>query len=352
MMRSINSCFACETIHSIHSPPNQNLKFKRELMKFLKLTTTDPYYNLAVEEFLFSHTDEDVFMIWQNSPTVVIGKNQNAYAEVDLKYAEDNGIRIARRITGGGAVYHDLENINYSYITSTDNVSSLDFETPSRAIIAALSDMGLNCSLGGRNDILSDGKKISGNAQYTSNGRILHHGTLLFDTDTEIMEHVLRVDKEKLTSHGVASHKSRVANIKSLLGGNMTVGKFISALETRIIDYFDAESLILPKSDEINALFSRNSSREWILSDKRHLTSYSVIKERRFPFGRVSVNINLDRDVIEGIMITGDFFSSAPIEELEDALVGKRLTDKTDLDISQYIASMTNEEFYSLLNDC
>ena len=320
-------------------------------MKYLKLKTTDPYYNLAVEEFLFSHTDEDVFMLWQNSPTVVIGKNQNAYAEVDIEYARANGINICRRITGGGAVYHDLCNVNYSYITSTDKVSSLDFETPSRAIISALSEMGIDATLGGRNDILVGGKKISGNAQYTTQGRILHHGTLLFDTDTKVMERVLRVDKEKLTSHGVSSHKSRVRNIKSLLNGKMEIGEFISALETKIIDYLDAKSLVLPESDEIRALTDRNSSLEWILSDKRYLTTYSVAKERRFPFGRVSVNVNLDREVIEGIMITGDFFSSAPIEELENALLGRKLTDVINLDVSKYIASMTNEDFYSLLND-
>lgn len=319
-------------------------------MKFLKLTTTDPYCNLAVEEYLFSHTDEDVFMLWRNARTVVIGKNQNVYAEVDLKFAEDEGIKVARRITGGGAVYHDLGNINYSYITSTDNLSSLDFETPSRAIISALSDMGIAAELGGRNDILANGKKISGNAQYTSGGRILHHGTLLFDTDTEIMERVLRVDKEKLTSHGVASHKSRVTNIKSLLGENMTPDAFLSTLEVKIIDLLDAETLILPRSDETVALERRNSSPEWILSDKRHLTTYSVVKEKRFPFGRVSVNLNLDRDVIDGVMISGDFFSIAPIEELEDLLIGRKLTEKFDFDVSDYIASMTNDEFYSLLN--
>lgn len=319
-------------------------------MKFLKLTSTDPYYNLAVEEYLFSHTDEDAFMLWRNARTVVIGKNQNAYAEVDLKFAEDEGIKVARRITGGGAVYHDLGNINYSYITSIDNLSSLDFETPSRAIISALSDIGIAAELGGRNDILANGKKISGNAQYTSGGRILHHGTLLFDTDTEIMERVLRVDKEKLTSHGVASHKSRVANIKSLLGENMTPDAFLSTLEVKIIDLLDAETLILPRSDETVALERRNSSPEWILSDKRHLTTYSVVKEKRFPFGRVSVNLHLDRDVIDGVMISGDFFSIAPIEELEDLLSGRKLTEKFDFDVSDYIASMTNDEFYSLLN--
>ena len=320
-------------------------------MKFLKLTTTDPYYNLAVEEFLFSHTDEDVFMLWQNDSTVVIGKNQNAYAEVDLKFAKENGIKVARRITGGGAVYHDLGNINYSYITSTENVSSLDFETPSRALIEALADMGIDCSLGGRNDILADGKKISGNAQYTSGGRILHHGTLLFDANTEIMERVLRVDKEKLVSHGVSSHKSRVANINSLLDNKTSAEEFISSLEAKVIDILDAEQLILPNSDKILDLTARNQSREWILSDKRHLTSYTVVKEKRFSFGRVSVNLNLDRDIIEGAMIIGDFFSTSPIEELEDLLVGRKLTDKFDFNISKYIASMTNEDLYSLLND-
>jgi lipoate-protein ligase A len=318
-------------------------------MKYLRLNTTDPYYNLAVEEFLFSHTDEDVFMLWQNASTVVIGKNQNAYAEVDLDYARTNKIKIARRITGGGAVYHDLGNINYSYITSQSNISTLDFETPSRAMIAALASMGIDAALGGRNDILVGDKKISGNAQYSSNGRILHHGTLLFDADGSVMERVLRVDKEKLTSHGVSSHKSRVANIKSILQSDISVEDFISTLEKHIKAYLDPEELTLPNSSVINELAARNASEEWILSNKKFLTSYSVTRQKRYPFGRVTVNVNLNRDVIEKIMITGDFFSSAPIEELEDALTGKKISDLLLPDVSKYIASMTNEEFCSLL---
>ena len=319
-------------------------------MKYLRLTTTDPYYNLAVEEYLFSHTNEDVFMLWQNASTVVIGKNQNVYAEVDLDYARADKIKIARRITGGGAVYHDLGNINYSYITSQNNISALDFETPSRAMIAALASMGINASLGGRNDILVGDKKISGNAQYSSNGRILHHGTLLFDTDGSVMERVLRVDKEKLTSHGVTSHKSRVANIKSLLESEISVEDFIITLEKHVRAYLNSTDLPLPNSSVINDLAKRNASEEWILSNKKFLTSYSVTRQKRYPFGRVTLNINLNRDVIEKIMITGDFFSSAPIEELEEALQGKRISDTLPLDVSKYIASMTNEEFCSLLN--
>ena len=318
-------------------------------MKFLKLTTTDPYYNLAVEEYLLTHTSEDVFMLWQNSPTVVIGKNQNAYAEVDLKFAEENGIMVARRITGGGAVYHDLGNINYSYITSSNG--SLDFARLSRPIISALGKLGITAELGGRNDILIGDKKISGNAQHTSNGRTLHHGTLLFDVDTDTMSRVLRVDKEKLDHHGVKSHKSRVANIKELLPQGTTSADFLSALESFIIKELNAQTVTVEDSAEISALEERNKSREWILSSKRFLTDYNLKKKKRYPYGSVEVSLSLEGDIIKSISINGDFFSLSPIESLEAKLVGKRLTDKNIPDVSKYIASMTNEEFFALLNE-
>ena len=136
-------------------------------------------------------------------------------------------------------------------------------------MIAALACMGIDAALGGRNDILVGDKKISGNAQYSSNGRILHHGTLLFDADGSVMERVLRVDKEKLTSHGVSSHKSRVANIKSILQSDISVEDFISTLEKHIKAYLDPDKLTLPNSSVINELAARNASEEWILSNKK-----------------------------------------------------------------------------------
>ena len=196
-------------------------------MRYIKLCSNDPYYNLAVEEYLLNNSEEDIFMLWQNAPTVVIGKNQNAYAEVNLEYAREKEIKISRRITGGGAVYHDLGNINYTFITSEKKARALDYEYFTRPIIDALKFLGLDCKLSGRNDLECDGRKFSGNAQFCSNGRILHHGTLLFNTDVSEMSAVLKVDKEKLEYKAVKSHKGRVINLIDLLENKISAYEFI-----------------------------------------------------------------------------------------------------------------------------
>lgn len=317
-------------------------------MKYIRLTTTDAYYNLAVEEYLFSHTREDIFMLWQNSPTVVIGKNQNAYAEVDINYARANGINICRRITGGGTVYHDLGNINYSYITSSDR--KLDFEYFSRPVISALKQIGVKCELGGRNDILADGKKISGNAQHSSNGRILHHGTLLFNTNTDEIELVLKVDKEKLEHHGIKSHKSRVANLIDILPEKMTLSQFISTLEEHIIKDMGVEKIEILENSEIDNLCQRNKSDEWIFSNKKFLTDYSLHKKKRYSFGSVAADLTLERDIIKKISITGDFFAISPINELEEKLVGISLREIRNLNVSEYIVGMSDSDLSDLLN--
>ena len=318
-------------------------------MKFIKLTTTDPYYNLAVEEYLLARTCEDVFMLWQNSPTVVIGKNQNAYAEVDIDYARANGINICRRITGGGAVYHDAGNINYSYISSSDR--SLDYEYFSRPIISALSSMGIKCSLGGRNDILVGEKKISGNAQHSSNGRILHHGTLLFSTNVYEMERVLKTDREKLEHNGVRSHKSRVANLSELLPDKMTVNEFVDTLEIMIKNFFNAEEMLFRENDEVIALFEKNKNPDWILSSKKHLIDFTLKQKKRYPCGSVYAQVTLERDIIKKITLSGDFFTLAPIEELEQKLAGKSRTDFGDVNVSDYIVGMTNDELKDLITN-
>lgn len=323
-----------------------NLSF----MKYLRLYSTDPYYNLAVEEYLLRHTDEDVFMLWQNEKTVVIGKNQNAYAEVDLDYAQRAGIRVARRLSGGGAVYHDLGNLNYTFLTSCERASALDYTYFTRPIIEALATLGVKAVLSGRNDLECEGKKFSGNAQYTCDGRILHHGTLLFDTDAEVLSRVLRVDKEKLAYRAVHSHKGRVGNLAPLLGG-MTAETFLSRIEAHVLEGMGAELTSVPRSDEINALARRNASREWILSDKRYLTDYTVEKRKKYPFGVVCVKMALSGNIIEKMLISGDFFGTRPVDELENALVGHALGALPDVDPSPYIAGMTENEFQSFLSE-
>ena len=203
-------------------------------MKLLILKSKDPYLNLAIEEYLFRNTTDDIFMLWQNEPTVVIGKNQNVYAEINREYTKEHNIKIARRITGGGAVYHDLGNVNYTFISSR-NKEGIDFKYFTAPIIDALKAIGVNAELSGRNDITVNCKKISGNAQYSTDTRTLHHGTLLFDSDLSVLSSALNVDEEKIRSKAISSTRSRVINIKDLILENYKTDEFIDIIKNHII---------------------------------------------------------------------------------------------------------------------
>ncbi|MBQ2999030.1 MAG: lipoate--protein ligase [Clostridia bacterium] len=320
-------------------------------MKYYRLKTTNPYENLAVEEFLLRTADDDVFMLWQNEPTVVIGKNQNAYAEVDLAAAREKGIHVSRRITGGGAVYHDLGNINYTFITSQEKAEVLDYAYFCEPILRALAELGLSCSLSGRNDLECEGRKFSGNAQHASDGKILHHGTILFDTDVSEMASVLKVDREKLAYRGVHSHRSRVVNLREMLGEGTTAEGLVSHIERYVLETMQAEEMPTPTNPQIDALRARNESDEWIYSEKRYLTNYTVEKRKKYPFGVVKVAMALEKDTIERILISGDFFGRLPIEELERELVGQNPTALREFDPAPYIAGMTLEEFAELIRE-
>ena len=298
---------------------------------------------------MLRHADDDVFMLWQNEPSVIIGKNQNAYAEVDTALAKEQGIHIARRITGGGAVYHDLGNINYTFISPNGAAKPLDFEYFTRPIISALAELGVEATLGGRNDLECCGRKFSGNAQHAEGGRILHHGTLLFDTNPAVMSSVLKVDREKLEHKGVRSVAARVVNLCEVLPEGITLDGLLARLEASVCSELGAMETGLPVSEEIDELYRRNASPEWIFSEKRFLTGYTLRRKKKFPFGLVEAVVELEREAISNIVISGDFFGTSPIEELEATLIGKDPRDLAAIDPSPYISGMTAEALSELL---
>ena len=253
-------------------------------MKFLRLYSTNPHYNLAVEEYLFSNSQDDVFIIWQNEPTVVIGKNQNVYAEIDHEYLKSKNIKIARRITGGGAVYHDLGNVNYTFIGRARE-AGIDFAYFSKPIIDALRSLQIDAKLSGRNDITVSDRKISGNAQCSRDGMVLHHGTLLFESDLNVLSSVLHVDEDKLKSKALKSTRARVANIKEFLSEKMSVSDFIDYLCTYINKTFCPQIIQIPSCDEIDRLFLRNATSEWIFPDRSFVSDYDLTFKKRFPIG-------------------------------------------------------------------
>ena len=322
-------------------------------MKFLVLKTTDPYLNLAIEEYLFLHADDDVFMLWQNSPTVVIGKNQNAFAEINMDFMKQNQVHIARRITGGGAVYHDLGNVNYTFIAPSAG-RSLDFAAFTAPIIEALASLGIKAELTGRNDLLTEGKKFSGNAQYAHDGRVLHHGTLLFDSNLECLSHALKVDEEKIKSKAIKSTRNRVTNLRPLLKQDCDTQQFIELIAKFVIGNYHPTLISPPAGGEIEALYKRNASDEWIFPKRDYLSAYTMQKKKRYPFGIVDILLDMSNDVIRQVKISGDFFGILPVQELEEALQGCNLSQLSDalspFEVSDYIFGMTREQLITQIS--
>lgn len=324
-------------------------------MRFLRLNTTDPYWNLAVEEYLFLHAEDDVFLLWQNRPTVVIGKNQNAYTEVKLDYIRENGICLARRITGGGAVYHDLGNLNYSFLSVRGEHTGLDFASFVRPILGVLSSLGVAASLSGRNDLEIEGRKFSGNAQHACGGRVLHHGTLLFDSELDVLERVLNVDREKLAGRAISSVRARVTNLKPFLPRLTSVADFADQIATYVQKELDAKPMILPQDAQIQALYERNRSKEWLYPERDLLSQYSVVKTQRGAFGGIKLCLRMQNDIIREAKIEGDFFGTRPIAELETALCNQSREDAAhtvlQLNVGEYLFGMTPQELFQLLMD-
>lgn len=292
-------------------------EFKRQ--RFICNSSTDPYYNLALEEWLMKNSNDDVFILWQNKPTVVIGRYQNAYAEVNIPFAEQNGISIVRRMSGGGAVYHDLGNINYTFIVKDDG-SGIDFGRFLKPIREVLASLGIETEISGRNDLVMNGKKISGSAQCRKYGKVLHHGTLLVDVDVEALTKVLNVSSEKLVSKGINSVRSRVVNIKDVYPDidmtmikNALSSKF-SAIRFELTERENAEISLLAKE--------KYSSWDYVYGSSKALSK--TVKER-FDSGSVELSFDSENGIIKDIKISGDFFADGDISSLENALIGCRL---------------------------
>lgn len=324
-------------------------------MKLIVLTSTDPYLNLAIEEYLFDRTEEDIVMLWRNEPSVILGKNQNAYAEINFDYVKKNNIKVARRITGGGAVYHDLDNVNYTFISVSQENASLDFAYFTKPVLKALNTLGINAVLSGRNDIEVFGKKISGNAQCTRNGKVLHHGTLLFDSELDVLSSALKVDESKIKTKAVKSVKSRVANIKTLQNRVSSTEEFLCLLKNHFLDEYKISESCLEISESILELTSRNKSDEWIFPRRDLASQYSVKKKKRYDYGIVEIYIEYKNYVIKNIKVCGDFFSLADVSEIEEILKGNSIEKLpsliSNIDVGKYIFGMSSHDLINLILD-
>ncbi len=292
-------------------------------MKYIINDSVDPWFNLALEEyFLRQKTREDLVCLWQNDNSVIIGRHQNTANEVNQEVADQEHVKIARRTTGGGAVYHDLGNLNYTFITNfnLDAPQNVNFKVFAQPVIEALASYGLQAELSGRNDILLDGKKISGTAQACIGNRFMFHGTLLYDLNSDMAQKVLSVSKEKVESKGVKSVKSRIGNIKPYL----PEGTGILELKEKIASAFAKnegfERYTLSEKDlyEIQKLRKEKyATKEWIFGESRIA---GIHNKARYPGGELECTIELDHGSIKDIKFYGDFLGIYGTDEIEKIL--------------------------------
>ncbi len=325
-------------------------------MIYIENNCTDPTYNLAFEEYVFNNLcgDDTVLLLWQNEPSVIIGRYQNTIEEINPEFIEEKGIHVVRRMTGGGAVYHDLGNLNYSFIIP-DAEAELDFKTFSRPLIKALEKLGITAEQTGRNDVTIDGKKVSGNAQFYNKKGLLHHGAILYDSHLETVQNALKVKEGKIASKGIKSVRSRVTNIRPLINHDMDVNQFKQFLLKEFSDSTELKEYIL--SDEEKAEVVRIADEKYRTWEWNHGASpkSNIERERFFTGGYVKVLMDVDDGVIKALKIYGDFFGAEDVQDVEKALVGTKYSRddvrKTlnDLDISKYFHNITAEELMELI---
>ena len=322
---------------------------------YLETGSTDPCYNLALEQFVVENRREgDWLLLWQNANTIVIGLNQNTAEEIDASFVAAHGITVVRRMTGGGAVYHDMGNLNYSFITDVgkpDEISICRFSEP---ICRALAAMGVEARTSGRNDILVDGKKISGVAQRLDGSRILHHGTLLFDSDPAMIAGSLHADPEKFRSKSVKSVSSRIGLLRDYLPEETTLRQFWDGILRELT----------PEGIVREHLTDEELARIRVIADEKYRSwdwtwgrspAYQVRRRAHFPGGTLDVRMNVKQGVITDLVFYGDFMATASLDALSEALLGVR-PERSELeavlsrfDCASLFGGITQKEVISLM---
>jgi lipoate---protein ligase len=325
-------------------------------MLYINNTITDPYYNHALEEYFLRNRTEECFILWRSRPCILIGKNQNAYSEINMDYVKEHNLPVVRRISGGGAIFNDLGNILFGFISNKGTNTFADFARFTEPIIAALKSLGVNAELSGRNDITIEGKKFSGNAQAKYGNRILHHGSILYSSNITDLSAALNVRPIKFQDKSVKSVISRVTNISEHLKSPMEVEEFKDYIMNFIMQT-NSEASIYNLTEEdlfnINKLArEKTSTWEWNFGNS---PKYNLVNEKKYSGGIVEISLNVKNGIILNIKIYGDFFGQEDIRSIEDALIGIKHEENAikealeNFDIGIYLTNITIDNLLELM---
>lgn len=324
-------------------------------MRYILNTSIDPYFNLAAEEWLLRRADTDVFMLWRNASAVIVGKNQNTAAEIDREFVTSRDVAVVRRLTGGGAVFHDLGNVNFTFVSLGARDLAIDFARFTAPIVSALTAMGVACAFDGRNDLVIDGLKFSGNAQHVEKDRVLHHGTLLFSSHMADLAAALKVNPEKYRDKAVKSVAKRVTNISAHLPSPMAVEAFMARLMDAVSGGAAGADLDLAEAERAGIAELREAKYVTWDWNWGYSPDYGFTRATRTAGGLVEVRLDVSDGLIRDVRIYGDFFGVTDVSELTRRLVGCRhergavLAALAGCDVGAVIRGLTADAFADCL---
>lgn len=310
------------------------------------------YFNIATEEFLLHRfPTEDIFLLYVNAPSIIVGKFQNTLAEINLDYVQEKEIKVVRRMSGGGAVYHDLGNLNFSFHTLLADHDFGDFSQFTQPVLAMLNHLGVPAVLEGRNDLLVDGKKFSGNAKLAKNGKMIQHGTILLNSEMEVLGDALKANPLKFIDKATKSNRARVTNLIHYLPEGTTTEQIKNLLTDEIIRNSPGAQRYELTTDDIagieKLMQEKYETWDWNFGFS---PQYNFRKAIKVPAGFIEVHLDVVKGMIEKAKVFGDFFASQPIEEFEAQLIGKKheveslKTLFSKLDLVSYFGQVTAEE--------
>lgn len=308
-------------------------------MKYVVMQSHDIRENLATEQYLMNNKEfnEPLVLFYIEGPCIIVGRNQNTLEEINHDYVKENNIVVTRRLSGGGAVYQDIGNLCFSFVVNSDDSNFGDFASFTQPIIKALQKMGAkSAEVSGRNDLLVDGKKFSGNAMYAKNGKTFSHGTISYNVDLDVLTKALHVNEDKIKSKGIKSIRSRVTNLTPYLDPEyqgLSTEKFRDMLLPKLfnkntIDEIKDNEYIVTKEDqlEINKLLDKYYKNwDWVYGKS---PKFTVKQRKHFDMGTIDVRLNIEKGTIEEATIFGDFFGSRDVTDIENALNGTKFENE------------------------
>lgn len=317
-------------------------------MRCILLENTNPYFCLAAEEYLLKNFKEDIFMLWQSSNTIVVGKHQNALGEINYSFVRENDITVARRISGGGTVFHDEGNVNFSYIKNVNSPAEISFKLFTGPIVEALSKLGLEASTSGRNDLLISGEKISGNAEHVFKNRVLHHGTLLFNSDLKNLGQAIKVVPGKYQGKAIQSIRSEVANISSFLRRPMKTRQFVEFLLDVQLRNPENKKVELNETDILHIqylAYEKFNTWEW---NYGYSPKYSFRNEVKYKGEKLSIKLDVKKGLIENCELNGTYFTKEISKLYGENLIGKyHQFESVKNELEKHFGDVTEELIYA-----